>query len=221
VTISSFKCEYCGLDNTGSYGSGRFCCKECARGFATHVKRIEINEKVSAKLKGTGFSQEKSCLNCRKEFIVCSSRRNKKFCSKKCSSSFTMTSTAGRENARKAGKASAASQSLSRRSKNEILFAELCASKFCNVKCNCAMFDGWDADIVIEDLRIAIHWNGPWHYRKITKKHSVAQVQNRDKIKYVNIEKHGYNNYIIKDEGGYNQNFVIEEFQKLLKFFKL
>lgn len=38
------------------------------------------------------------------------------------------------------------------------------------------MFNGWDADIIIEDLKIAILWNGKWHYEKITEKHSVSQV---------------------------------------------
>ena len=51
------------------------------------------------------------------------------------------------------------------------------------------MFNGWDADIVIEDIKTAVLWNGIWHYKKITKKHSVAQVQNRDKIKIDEIKK--------------------------------
>lgn len=28
-------CENCGKEHNGSYGSGRFCCKECARAFST------------------------------------------------------------------------------------------------------------------------------------------------------------------------------------------
>ena len=28
-------CENCGKEHDGSYGSGRFCCKECARSFST------------------------------------------------------------------------------------------------------------------------------------------------------------------------------------------
>lgn len=45
-------CECCELEHDGTYGSGRFCCKVCARAFSTKSKRKEINEKVSEKLKG-------------------------------------------------------------------------------------------------------------------------------------------------------------------------
>jgi hypothetical protein len=79
------------------------------------------------------------------------------------------------------------------------------------------IFNGWDADIIIEDYKIAVLWNGKWHYEKITKKHSVAQVQNRDKIKIKEIIKTGYTPYIIKDMGRENKEFVIEEFNKLTR----
>lgn len=45
-------CENCGNEHDGKYGSGRFCNSKCARGFSTKAKRKEINEKVSANLKG-------------------------------------------------------------------------------------------------------------------------------------------------------------------------
>lgn len=60
-------------------------------------------------------------------------------------------------------------------------------------------------------------WNGPWHYKKITKNHSVKQVQNRDKIKIEEIKKAGYIPYIIKDNGKYNTNKVENEFNLLLE----
>lgn len=60
-------------------------------------------------------------------------------------------------------------------------------------------------------------WNGKWHYEKITKNHSVKQVQNRDKIKIEEIKKAGYIPYIIKDTGKYNTNKVIDEFNLLLE----
>lgn len=40
-------CENCGIEHDGSYGSGRFCCTKCSRGFSTKAKRKEINEKVA------------------------------------------------------------------------------------------------------------------------------------------------------------------------------
>lgn len=46
------KCEYCLKNIDGSFGSGRFCSRSCANGFATKNKRKEINENVSKILKG-------------------------------------------------------------------------------------------------------------------------------------------------------------------------
>lgn len=58
------KCENCDIDHDGSYGSGRFCSKGCARGFSTKHKREIINAKVSDKMSGrksptsVGFTDE-------------------------------------------------------------------------------------------------------------------------------------------------------------------
>lgn len=45
-------CENCLNQHNGDYGSGRFCSKKCARGYATKAKRAEINKTVSQKLTG-------------------------------------------------------------------------------------------------------------------------------------------------------------------------
>jgi hypothetical protein len=78
------------------------------------------------------------------------------------------------------------------------------------------MFNGWDADVIIEDIKTAILWNGKWHYEKIKKEHSVEQVQNRDKIKLMEIENMGYKSYVIKDLGKANKEFVEKEFKKFI-----
>ena len=98
------------------------------------------------------------------------------------------------------------------RNRNEIYFYELCKKKFKDVKHNKNIFNGWDADVIIEDIKYAILWNGKWHYEKITKNHSVEQVQNRDKIKIDEIKKAGYVPYVIKDMGSYDEKFVDEQF---------
>ena len=84
------------------------------------------------------------------------------------------------EIASKNGRLSVNSQE--RRSKNEIYFSELCSNYF-EIKTNEAFFDGWDADIIIHSEKIAILWNGIWHYKQISKTQSLQQVQARDKIK--------------------------------------
>ena len=83
------------------------------------------------------------------------------------------------------------------------------------------MFNGWDADIIIEDLRVAVLWNGVWHYKKVRNHHSLEQVQARDKIKIDNIQKCDYTPYIIKDLGKYNEEFVRVEFEKFCRFFNI
>ena len=45
-------CEKCNTEHDGSYGSGRFCCSKCARGFSTSKDREAISRRVSQKLTG-------------------------------------------------------------------------------------------------------------------------------------------------------------------------
>lgn len=54
------KCEQCGQEHDGSYGSGRFCSAHCARSFSTSAKRDEINRKVSATLRKMYENKPKS-----------------------------------------------------------------------------------------------------------------------------------------------------------------
>lgn len=78
-----------------------------------------------------------------------------------------------------------------------------------------------DADVILPNEKIAVLWNGNWHYKKITKKHSVKQVQNRDLIKSKEITKAGYKLYVIKDTGKFNKTFVEQEFIKFLEYVKV
>jgi hypothetical protein len=108
-------------------------------------------------------------------------------------------------------------KNLKSRSKNEMYFAELCAAKFDKVKCNEPLFNGWDADVIISSMKIAVLWNGIWHYRQVNKNHNLEHVKIRDKYKLENIIKCGYTPYIIKDMGSYKKEFVESEFNKFLK----
>ena len=83
------------------------------------------------------------------------------------------------------------------------------------------MFNGWDADIIIPEHKLAILWNGPWHYRKITAKHSLEQVQTRDKLKIDEITHCGFVPYIIKDLAKADKDKVLNEFRILLAYLKL
>ena len=101
-----------------------------------------------------------------------------------------------------------------KRSKNETYMFNLCQKYFGkhDVLSNAKIFEGWDADIVIESLKIAIRWNGIWHYKKVRDNHNLEDVQRRDKLKEEAIERCGYEVYAIKDMGKHNLSFVGKEF---------
>lgn len=198
-----------------------YCSKSCANS-RTHDNNTK--EKISEKMKEycNSHTHKKRmvkiiCKECKKEFEVPYHKRNKKYCNRKCYSISMIDSELSRRN----GILSSQKQKENRRSKNEIYFSELCKNKFKKVLTNEPIFNGWDADIIIEDFKIAVLWNGKWHYEKITKTHSVKQVKNRDEIKIKEIQIKGYKCYIIKDMGRENENFVKNEFNKFIDFFKI
>ena len=156
------------------------------------------------------------CLQCESVFIK--KYRKQKLCSRDCAKLylFVVKNLPDQiESARKGGQISAANQP--RRSKNEIYFSQLCDDKF-DILTNERMFDGWDADVIIPKFKIAIHWNGIWHYKKVNKKHNVDVIKNRDQLKLKIIEKHGYKSYIIKDMGKADKTFVEREFEKFMNY---
>lgn len=158
----------------------------------------------------------KTCLFCQKLFVVNIYRKKKRFCNQSCAKKYNNKYGDGLIHSRKGGLNSVHSQSCIRRSKNEIYFSELCIEYFAGdiVLSNEPIFNGWDADIIIPHLKLAILWNGIWHYKQIGERHSLKKVQNRDCIKISEIKKLGYIPYIIKDLGSENKRFVKQEFEK-------
>jgi len=206
------KCKICKIEHEGTFGSGKFCSRKCAN---TRIISEEVKDKISKTLRKSEYSfvkYKKLCITCNAEFTIqnyTQHRKNKSFCSRTCARirNNKLRSISG-------GIKSASSQN--RRSKNEIYFSELCKSIFKDVETNVNKFNGWDADIIINDIKVAVLWNGKWHYEQITKNHSIKQVQTRDKIKIDEIRKLGYTPYIIKDMGKHNKKFVEEEFEKFI-----
>ena len=180
----------------------KFCSRSCAN---KRTLSQESKDKIAASLRKEKMYIEKVCPKC--ENIYKTTKIKQIYCSTKCNNHFK----GNKELAKKAGLKSVTSQN--RRSKNEIAFAKLCKENFSNVALNEPIFNGWDADIILNDLKIAILWNGKWHYEKITHKHSLSQVQNRDKIKLKEIVSKGYTPYIIKDMGKYNLEKVNDEWK--------
>lgn len=164
----------------------------------------------------------KTCVQCEKEFKAKHSIQ--KLCDINCKQIFDK-SEIRRQQAiiygSIGGKISATCQQ--KRSKNEIYMAELCISHFGNdnIDTNSPIFNGWDADIIIHSHKIAILWNGIWHYKKIIRQQSLEQIQNRDRIKNIEIIKYGYEPYIIKDMGKHNKKFVDKQFNDLLLYLSM
>jgi hypothetical protein len=138
------------------------------------------------------------------------------YCSIKCSQAIWNTDeykNKAKINGQNGGKISA--QKQSRRSQNEIYFSELCLEYF-TITTNETFFDGWDADVIIHSDKMAVLWNGIWHYKQISKTQSLKQVQARDKVKTAIIEKKGYAPFVIVDMGKHDKNFVDQEFAAFL-----
>ena len=111
------------------------------------------------------------------------------------------------ESGRKGGKISAAKRC--KRSKNEKYFFKLIKYKFPEATHNARLFNGWDADIVLPAQKVAIHWNGNWHYNPIFGKKYLRKIKIRDSLRYNAIIKSGYKNIIIKDTNNrLNKEFV-------------
>lgn len=119
------------------------------------------------------------------------------------------------ENSSQGGRKSAAN--LVRRSKDEIKLFELCKNEFDHVRSNPQIIDGWDADIVIDDFKIAILWNGPWHYKEMPhQNHSLTQVQKRDEIKISKLNDLGYFVLVFEDRT-YTPESAFEKIYKLTR----
>jgi hypothetical protein len=186
-----------------------YCCRSCAMKWRNLNKLIKKEKSVRLK------NHTLICKQCEKVFKAYQNKQ--KYCCRSCAVTWRNTNEGLSV---KAGLASAKSQSETRRSKNEIYFSELCSDYFDVVLTNEPMFNGWDADVIIEDIKVAVMWNGAWHYKKITEQHSVKQVQNRDKIKIEEITKMGYLPYIIKDMGKSDKKFVKKEFDLFIDYMK-
>lgn len=188
-----------------------YCSRSCANS-RSHSDETRQKIKNSLCSKPKKEKEKYSCLNCGE---IIESRKIRIFCSKSCATNYRNLYT---DQAKNGGRKSVISQN--RRSKNEIFFSELCLENFDDVKLNEQIFNGWDADVILIKYKLAIMWNGIWHYKKIGEKHSLLQVQNRDNIKIHEIIKCGYVPYIIKDLGKYNKEFVKTEFEKLKIYLK-
>ena len=228
------KCLNCGKEL--SKNQYKFCSRSCAAKVNNSKRKVSNEQKlkISKSLKNfykgkIGDSNctsliKRTCLVCGRVFYHTFSKGStKKICSDKCRDYYRthrneFLSSESKELISLGGRKSVNIQKETRRSKNEIYFCELCEKHFEDVEHNEPKFNGWDADVIINDIKVAVLWNGIWHYKDITKKSQLKQIQNRDIIKINEIKKCGYKPYIIKDMGSEDRLFVEKEFKKFLKY---
>jgi hypothetical protein len=183
-------CPKCGKE-FNAYNKWRGELKTCSRSCANSrgPRTEEFKQKVKDKLTGQirAKFKETQCIVC--NCLTGSNRR--KTCSNTCRDKLIVAGGS------KGGKRSATKQV--RRSKQEIELYQLCKSEW-NVTHNVPIVDGWDADIILNEYKVAILWNGPWHYKQMPfNNHSLKQVQNRDRIKKQTLEAKGWKVIVFDD----------------------
>lgn len=196
-----------------------YICGFCGKEAVQIYYRIMLD--ISHGCKHKGFAE----INKRKRFVTLHKNeceqcgivfydksKNRIFCSKKCVNiNFEINEKYNKHSKN-------LKQYSTNRSKNEIFFSDLCKNKWGReyVKYNEPIFDGFDADIVIEKLKLAIEWNGIWHYKKIRKGQKFNNTRARDIIKAKRIRSHNYDLIIFKDLGNANHTKIQKSFKKLL-----
>lgn len=211
------RCQICGQPLRYESRKKSFCSSRCAAKSRTGTKmETSTRSKISQSLKRRRSHLKvvtSTCIECGTVFVIprkvgpngkmrLSRRRT---CSDHC---LHLVSVKIGE---RAGKISASKSSV-KRSKNEVMFFELCKSIQPSVSSEFSI-NGWDADIAFVDEKVAVFWNGIWHYKQLpVHNHHLRQVQNRDKIKKELYESSGWKVYVIQDMGKRNPTFVSRQF---------
>lgn len=194
-------CKKCGklytLNTQGSTNS--FCSRSCANSrIRSNVTKQKIRESMYSYYKEhpKGVTREiKNCCICGKELC----RKNTSGYCKNCIPQIREVSDETRLKLSMAGRRSAQVQKERRRSKIESMFFDKIKKIFPDAEPNKVVKDGWDTDIYLPGINLAIFWNGPCHYLPIYGEASLNQTMNRDKIKTNLFMKLGISIYVIKD----------------------
>jgi hypothetical protein len=193
----------CPKCNNIHYKLGKYCSRSCAnsrihtedtklkiqKSLLGHKISNETKDKISLSLGGKGYRKIKNCIVCGK----CTNSITRITCSAECQL------LRNKQGASNGGKKSASIRT--KRSKDEISLYNLCLQKWPEAKHNFIIAEGWDADIVISEIKVAVLWNGPWHYKDMKiPNHNLKQVQNRDRIKIKLFNELGWKVFSFNDK---------------------
>lgn len=218
-------CKNCNKIIASKYGK-KFCSQTCSailnnkkRGPQSQKTKLKKSQtlKERADLKGRKLPKENGlfynfCKICDKKFYYahCSVI---KMCSTECRNELKR-----RVNAETEKRLGGLWQRRNSRSKGEKLLSEKLLSLGLNVVTNKKMFNGFDADIILPDYKIAIHWNGAWHWKPIAGEDLLNKIKLRDTLRYKAIEECNYINYIIIDHKLGTPEFAADiHFRKLIR----
>lgn len=103
------------------------------------------------------------------------------------------------------------------RSKSEIMLYDLLCNEFPNLEIlpsNKTMLKGYEADIAIPSINLAIEWNGIVHFKPIYGQTKLDNIQQRDAEKQQIATELGVNLIVIPDLVS-SEKYVKEAFQKI------
>jgi very-short-patch-repair endonuclease len=107
----------------------------------------------------------------------------------------------------------------SRRSKSEKLLFDLLVAEFTDMKIlanDKEMLNGYEVDIALPEIKLAIEWNGIVHFKPIYGQTKLDNIQQRDVEKQKIAQKKGINLIVVPDLVS-KDHYVREAFQKIKK----
>ena len=230
--------QYCSLSCKKEHNTVTVSCLFCSEQFRTTPRSFKQPRKYcSRECKSRHLSIECVCRCCGKREVKPRSHHTV-YCSRKCNAldrekKFTRVCKCGcgkqfkrAGSALKKNRGNYCSQACylkyktySSRSLNEELFFNRLKVIFPAAEAN-VVINNREADVLLRDQKIAIHWNGAWHYKLIRGSSTLRLIQKRDTERYAIFEAAGYLNYIIRDDGGYDSDKVNTELKNFLNYIK-
>lgn len=174
----------------------KYCSRSCGAAFTNKMKgersqatKDKISKAFADKPKHEAPLTSSTCMVCNTTFQT---KRNGGYVRQVCSDACLT------EHRSRIGRKSAATRVV--RSKDEIKLFELCQQRYPDSQHNVVLSDGWDADISIPSLKVAILWHGIWHREQMSfNNHSLSQVQTRDRRKTEALIKAGWTVIVYHD----------------------
>ncbi len=170
-------------------------CEQCLEKFdkkPNHIKRTEHNfcSRKCCNIFRTKDKIHKKCEHCKKDLkieprMIQKSKTGRFFCNSSCAASYNNKL-----------------KRKSRRSKIEAKFYDLLVKEFPNLDIlsnDKTMLDGYEVDVAIPSIQLAIEWNGIVHFKPIYGQTKLDNIQTRDSDKLKIASNKDINLIVIPD----------------------